>query len=47
MPEHLKSAQNSKEYQSYLNNFVKKKERQHRLKVVKETFTAALLMVAG
>jgi hypothetical protein len=47
MPEHLKSAQNSKEFQKYLNNFVKKKERSHRRKVAQEIVASALLMIAG
>lgn len=47
MPEHIKSAPNSKEFQSYLNSFVKKKERAHRRKVVKEVVASALLMIAG
>lgn len=47
MPEHLKSAPNSKEFQKYLNNFVKKKERTHRRKVVQEIAASALLMIAG
>lgn len=47
MPEHIKSAPNSKEFQNYLNGFVKKKERAHRRKVVKEVVASALLMIAG
>lgn len=47
MPEHLKSAPNSKEFQKYLNGFVKDKERQHRKKVMKEILASALLMIAG
>ncbi len=47
MPENLKSAPNSKEFQKYLNNFVKKKERNHRRKVMQEIAASALLMIAG
>jgi hypothetical protein len=47
MPEHLKSAPNSKEFQKYLSNFVKKKERTHRRKVMQEIAASALLMIAG
>lgn len=47
MPEHLKSAQNSKEFEKYLSTFVKKKERQHRKKVAQEVLASALLMIAG
>ena len=47
MPEHLKSAPNSKEFQKYLNNFVKTKERNHRRKVMQEIAASALLMIAG
>jgi hypothetical protein len=47
MPEHLKSAKNSKEFQSYLSNFIKTKERQHRQKVVKQFFASIFLMMAG
>jgi hypothetical protein len=47
MPEELKSAPNSKEFNRYLNTFVKRKERQHRKKVAQEVVAAALLMIAG
>jgi hypothetical protein len=47
MPEHIKSAPNSKEFQQYLNNFVKKKERQHRKKVLQQVATSIALMIAG
>lgn len=47
MPEHLKNTPNSKEFQKYLNNFVKRKERQHRKKVMQEIAASALLMIAG
>lgn len=47
MPEHLKNVPNSKEFQKYLNGFVKKKEKQHRKKVMQEIAASALLMIAG
>ncbi len=47
MPEHLKNTPNSKEFQKYLESFVKKKERQHRKKVVHEFATSVALMFAG
>lgn len=47
MPEHLKDAPNSKEFQKYLNGFIKKKERQHRRKVMQEIAASVALMIAG
>ncbi len=47
MPEQLKNAPNSKEFQKYLNDFIKNKERQHRKKVMQEIAASALLMIAG
>lgn len=47
MPEHLKNAPNSKEFDKYLKSFMKRKERQHRRKVLQEIATSALLMIAG
>jgi hypothetical protein len=47
MPEHLKNTPNSKEFQSYLKNFVKQKEQAHRKKVLQETLTTLALMIAG
>lgn len=47
MPDHLKSAPNTKEFHDYLQNFLKKKEKQHRRKVVQELASTALLMIAG
>ncbi len=47
MPEHLKSATNTKEFDSYLKSFVKKKEQQHRKKVLHEIATSLALMLAG
>lgn len=47
MPEQLKNAPNSKEFQKYLNSFIKNKERQHRKKVMQEIAASALLMIAG
>ncbi|HMS31440.1 MAG TPA: hypothetical protein PJ984_03520 [Candidatus Saccharibacteria bacterium] len=47
MPEHLKSAPESKEFQSYLKSFVKQKEQLHRKKVLREAMTTLALMIAG
>lgn len=47
MPEHLKSAPESKEFQSYLKGFVKEKEQLHRKKVLREAMTTLALMIAG
>ena len=47
MPDHLKDAQNTEEFQKYLTTFVKTKEKQHRRKIIKEVMTAFTLMMAG
>lgn len=47
MPEQLKNNPNSKEFNSYLNSFIKRKERQHRRKVIQEIASSTLLMIAG
>lgn len=47
MPEHLKSTPQSKEFDKYLKNFIKRKERQHRKKVVQEVALSLSLMLAG
>lgn len=47
MPEQLKNNPDSKEFNKYLNSFVKRKERQHRVKVMQEIASSALLMIAG
>jgi hypothetical protein len=47
MPEHLKNAQNTKEFDKYLSNFIKRKESQHRQKVLKEVASSLTLMIAG
>lgn len=47
MPEHLKNTPNTKEFDSYLKSFVKKKEQQHRKKVLQEIATSLALMIAG
>ena len=47
MPEHLKSAPESEEFQSYLKTFVKQKEQLHRKKVLREAMTTLALMIAG
>ena len=41
MPDHLKHAPESQEFQKYLNQFVKQKSRAHRLKRF-QTFFASL-----
>ena len=47
MPEQLKNNPSSKEFQKYLQTFVKKKERQHRRKVMQEIAASVALMIAG
>lgn len=47
MPEHLKNAANTKEFEKYIKNFIKRKESQHRKKVLKEAATSLTLMLAG
>ena len=47
MPEELKNKPDSKEFNKYLNNFIKRKESQHRRKVMQEIASSALLMIAG
>lgn len=47
MPEHLKNAPETKEFDNYLKNFVRAKEQQHRKKVMREIATSIALMMAG
>lgn len=47
MPEHLKDAPNSKEFDKYLQSFIKRKERTHRKNVMREIVTSISLMLAG
>jgi hypothetical protein len=47
MPEQIKNKPDSKEFNQYLNSFIKRKERQHRRKVMQEIASSALLMIAG
>lgn len=47
MPEHLKNTPNSKEFDKYIHDFLKKKERTHRKNVLKEIATSISLMLAG
>lgn len=47
MPEQLKNQPNSKEFNKYLNSFLRKKERQHRHKVMRDIATSVALMIAG
>lgn len=47
MPEQLKNNPDSKEFQQYLVNFLKDKERQHRKKVMREIADSVSLMIAG
>ena len=44
MPEHLKNAQNTKEFENYLSNFMRRKEREHKVKVAKSAATSLSLM---
>ncbi len=46
MPEHLKHAQNTKEFDEYLKSFVKQRERQHRYKVLREIAASIALMTS-
>ena len=47
MPEHLKNAPESEEFQKYLQSFIKRKEKQHRRKVLSEVAASLSLMIAG
>ena len=47
MPDHLKNAPESKEFQKYLQNFMKKKERQHRKNILREVAASLSLMLVG
>ena len=47
MPEHLKNTPDTKEFQKYLQTFVKKKERQHRKRVIQQIAASVALMMAG
>jgi hypothetical protein len=47
MPEHLKNAPNSKEFDTYLKNFMKKKVRQHRHKYLKDALSSFALMITA
>lgn len=47
MPEQIKNQPNSKEFDKYLSNFMKRKERQHRRKVMQEIAASVALMIAG
>lgn len=47
MPEHLKDAPESEEFQMYLRSFIERKEKQHRRKVASEVVASLSLMIAG
>lgn len=47
MPEHLKNTPNSKEFDKYLKEFMKRKESAHRKNVLKEIVASVSLMIAG
>jgi hypothetical protein len=47
MPDHLKDAQNTKEFENYLKNFIQRKEREHKVKVVQEAATSLSLMFSA
>jgi transcriptional regulator of NAD metabolism len=45
MPEAIKNKPNSKEFNSYLNSFMRRKERQHRHKVFGQAIKSLALIV--
>ncbi len=47
MSDQLKSNPDSKEFNKYLQNFVRTKERLHRKKVMREIASSVALMIAG
>lgn len=47
MSDQLRNNPNSKEFQKYLEGFVRTKERQHRKKVMQKIAASVALMIAG
>ena len=47
MPDHLKNAPNSKEFDKYLKNFMKRKMRLHRQKAVREIAGSIAFMISA
>lgn len=47
MPENLKNAPNSKEFDKYLRNFMKKKVRQHRRNTMREILSSVAAMITA
>ena len=47
MPDHLKDTPNSKEFDKYLKNFMKKKIRQHRHKYMREVMNSLALLITA
>lgn len=47
MPEHLKDAPDTEEFQHYLRSFRERQEKSHRRKVVSEAVSSLSLMIAG
>lgn len=47
MPEQLKNAPQSPQFQKYLTSFIKRKERAHRRKVMREVLSSVGLMIAS
>lgn len=47
MPEEIKNKPESKEFQKYIQKFLRTKEREHRHKVLREVAASVSLMIAG
>jgi len=47
MPEHLKDAPETEEFQHYLRSFRERQEKQHRRRVASEVLASLSLMIAG
>lgn len=47
MPEHLKDAPDTEEFQHYLRSFRERQEKTHRKKVISELLASISLMIAG
>lgn len=45
MPENIKNAPDSKEFDTYLKNFMKKKVRQHRRSYMREIANSVAMMI--
>jgi len=47
MPEQLKDAQNTPAFDAYLKTFLRRKEQDHRKRVLQEVAASLSLMIAG